>query len=118
MRVSGSTSKSYRHCGAIFHAKVNSDIQKVTRGCPALLRAFKQSVTGVWKVAKARSDHQNCVGGTNTGMRTLLPETAAIVEPNIVMRHTSNPGLFSLAAAFFGSMLFTQNRLYVDRFES
>ena len=63
-RGSGSKSKLYRCSGATFDAKANGDIRKVIKGCPALIKACKQSVTNEWKVTKANYDHQNCAGGT------------------------------------------------------
>ena len=41
-RGSGSKSKLYRCSGATFNANANGDIRKVTKGCPALIRACKQ----------------------------------------------------------------------------
>ena len=81
LRGSGSKSKLYRYSGGIFDAKANGGLKKVTKGCPALIRACKQSVTNEWKVTKANCDHQNCAGGTKKpSMRALLPEATAIVE--------------------------------------
>ena len=51
-RGSGSKSKLYRCSGATFNANANGNIRKVTKGCPALIRACKQSATNEWKVAK------------------------------------------------------------------
>ena len=80
-RVSGSKSKLYRCSGANFDTKANSDLRKVTNGCPALVRACKQSITGEWKVTVANYYHENCAGGMKRhGMRALLPEATAIVK--------------------------------------
>ena len=80
-RGCGSKSKLYPCSGATFDAKANGDLKKVTKGCPALIRACKQSVTNEWKVTNADYDHLNCAGDyKEPGIRALSPEATAIVD--------------------------------------
>ena len=51
--TSGSKSKLYRCSVASIGVKGNGDIRKVTKECPAFIRACKQMVTNEYKVVNA-----------------------------------------------------------------